>query len=170
VMAHTDRLLRNAEAYAATRFKGALDRRPAIPVAIVTCIDSRIDVYALFGMVAGGANVMRNAGGIVTDDVIRSLAISQRLLGTREVALVHHTDCGMTTFTDEELASEIEADTGQRPPWDIGAFEDVRDDVRRGIHKLAADPFLPYKDSIRGFVYDVFTGALEEISAAPGPR
>ncbi len=141
--------------------------RPVRRVAIVSCMDARLDVHAALGLRSGDAHVIRNAGGAVTDDVIRSLAISQRRLGTREVVLIHHTDCGMLTFTDDELRFEIERDTGIRPPWAAEAFVDLDADVRQSIGRVVSSPFLPHTESVRGFVYDVATGLLREVE--PGP-
>ena len=136
---------------------------PAKKVAVVACMDARIETGRLLGLEEGDAHVIRNAGGVVTDDVIRSLAISQRLLGTTEVVLIHHTDCGMLTFTDDAVKADIERDTGVRPPFALEAFPDLEDDVRQSIRRIQASPFLPHKDSVRGFVYDVKTGRLNEV-------
>ncbi len=137
---------------------------PAKKVSIVACMDARIETGRLLGLEEGDAHVIRNAGGVVTDDVIRSLAISQRLLGTQEIILIHHTDCGMLTFRDDEVKAQIEADTGLRPPFALEAFSDPEDDVRQSIRRIQASPFVPHKDKIRGFVYDVETGRLNEVS------
>ena len=137
---------------------------PAKKVSIVACMDARIETGRLLGLEEGDAHVIRNAGGVVTDDVIRSLAISQRLLGTQEIILIHHTDCGMLTFKDDEVKAQIEADTGFRPPFALEAFSDLEDDVRQSIRRIQASPFVPHKDEIRGFVYDVETGRLNEVS------
>jgi carbonic anhydrase len=158
-----DDLLARNEKYAAT-FPGSAAGRPALHLAVVACMDSRLDVQAALGLAAGDAHVIRNAGGIVTDDVIRSLVISQRLLGTREVVLIHHTDCGMAKFTDDGLKAEIERDTGIRPPWAMEAFTDPDADVLQSIARLKASPFVPFTDSIRGFVFEVETGRLREVS------
>jgi len=136
-------------------------------VAIVACMDARLDVYSLFGLERGQAHVIRNAGGAVTDDAVRSLAISQRLLGTEEVILVHHTDCGMLTFTGDDFARQVEKDTGIRPPWAAEAFSDLEADVRQSMARVHASPFIPRKDSVRGFVYDVATGGLNEVLPEP---
>lgn len=163
-MSATDDLLRSAEAFAdsfAERDRGVSS---GPDVAIVACMDARLDVYDLFDLRPGQAHVIRNAGGAVTDDAIRSLAISQRLLGTREILLVHHTDCGMLTFADDELRRAIERDTGIRPPWAPEAFSDLHGDVRQSIARIRASPFLPHKQ-VRGFVYDVASGRLEEVAA-----
>ena len=158
-----DDLLARNEKYAAT-FPGPAAGRPALHLAVVACMDSRLDVQAALGLAVGDAHVIRNAGGIVTDDVIRSLVISQRLLGTREIVLIHHTDCGMAKFTDDGLKAEIERDTGIRPPWAMEAFTDPDADVLQSIARLKASPFVPFTDSIRGFVFEVETGRLREVS------
>jgi carbonic anhydrase len=163
-MSTTDELLRNAQAYADRFDKGDLPLPPARKVAVVACMDARLDPYAVLGLQEGDAHVIRNAGGVVTDDAIRSLAISQRLLATEEIVLIHHTDCGMLTFSDDELADRLERETGERPAWRAQAFTDVEQDVRESIAKLRASPFLPNKGSIRGFVYDVETGRLGEVA------
>src|SRR6266581_4725108 len=162
-MSVSDELLRNNERYAASFDKGGLPLPPGQHVAVVACMDARLNVYGILGLQEGEAHVIRNAGGVVTDDVIRSLTISQRLLGTREIILIHHTDCGMLTFTDDEVKAQIEADTGIRPPFALEAFGDVDADVRQSIARIKASPFVPSKDSIRGFVYEVETGRLREI-------
>jgi carbonic anhydrase len=166
-MSVTDELLVNAERYAANFDKGALPLPPAKPVAVLACMDARLNPYGLFGLSEGDAHVIRNAGGVVTQDELRSLAISQRLLGTREIILVHHTDCGMLTFTDDELRRSIEADTGVKPAWAAEAFLDLDDDVRQSMARIHADPSIPVKDSVRGFVYDVQTGRLREVGGQP---
>jgi carbonic anhydrase len=137
---------------------------PAKKVAVVACMDARIETGRLLGLEEGDAHVIRNAGGVVTDDVIRSLAISQRLLGTTEIVLVHHTDCGMLTFKDDGLKAQIEEDTGLRPPFALEAFSNPEDDVRQSVRRIEASPFIPHKDNIRGFVYDVETGRLNEVA------
>ncbi len=162
-MSATDDLLANAERYAATFDRGDLPGPPALGVAIVACMDARLDPAALFGLSEGDAHVIRNAGGVVTDEEIRSLAISQHLLGTTEIVLVHHTGCGMLTFTDEDLAARLEAETGARPAWSAHAFADLDTDVREAMARLRESPFLPSKQ-IRGFVYDVTTAALREVA------
>lgn len=138
---------------------------PARRTAVVTCMDARLDVYALLGLSPGDSHVFRNAGGIVTQDVIRSLAVSQRLLGTREILLIHHTDCGMATFTDEEFLAAVERDTGVRPDWEPGSFADAADSVRASMARVQASPFVPHKESVRGFVLDLRTELLEEVRA-----
>jgi carbonic anhydrase len=162
-MSVTDELLANNERYA-DGFTGPLPMPPAKGVAVVACMDARLNVYALLGLEEGQAHVIRNAGGAVTDDGIRSLAISQRLLGTREIILIHHTDCGMLTFTDDDFRAAIQADTGIRPAWSAEAFDDLDTDVRQSIARIKASPFVPHKDSVRGFVFDVATGKLNEVA------
>jgi carbonic anhydrase len=158
----TDALLDNARAYAARFDKGDLPMPPGRHLAIVACMDARLNVYGLLGLTEGDVHVIRNAGGVVTEDVIRSLTISQRLLGTTEIVLIHHTDCGMLTFTDNEFKVAIEADTGLRPTWAAEAFDDPEADVRQSIARIKATQFLPHK-AVRGFVYDVKTGGLREV-------
>lgn len=162
-MSVTDELLRNNEAYAAG-FSGPLPLPPAKQVAVVACMDARINVYGVLGLAEGEAHVIRNAGGVVTEDEIRSLTISQRLLGTKEIILIHHTDCGMVTFTDDAFKADIEKDTGIKPAWESEAFPDAEADVRQSINRIKASPFIPVKDSIRGFVFDVATGRLNEVA------
>ncbi len=163
-MSVTDELVSFANDYAKQFDKGGLPMPPARKVAIVACMDARILPARLFGLEEGDAHVIRNAGGVVTDDEIRSLAISQRLLGTEEIMLVHHTDCGMLTFTDEEFEQALEEDTGERPAWTAESFPDLDENVRQSIARITDSPFIPQKDSVRGFVYDVETGALREVS------
>jgi carbonic anhydrase len=163
-MSPTDELLANNESYAASFSKGDLPVSPARKVAVVACMDARLNVYALLGLQEGDAHVIRNAGGVVTDDAIRSLTISQRLLGTEEIILIHHTGCGMLTFSDDEFKASIEQDTGIKPEWAAEAFADLDDDVRQSINRIKASPFIPRKDSVRGFVYEVETGRLREVS------
>jgi carbonic anhydrase len=163
-MSATDELLANNESYAASFDKGELPLPPAKKVAVVACMDARLNVHALLGLEVGDAHVIRNAGGVVTEDEIRSLAISQRLLGTEEIVLIHHTDCGMLTFTDDGFKADIEADTGIRPSWAAEAFPDLDADVKQSIARIKASPFVPRKDSVRGFVYDVHTGKLREVA------
>jgi carbonic anhydrase len=162
-MSVTDELLANAEAYARGFTKGELPLPPARGVAVLACMDARLNVYGLLGLSEGDAHVIRNAGGVVTADERRSLAISQRLLGTREIILIHHTDCGMLTFTDDALKADILADTGVKPDWAAEAFSDLEGDVRQSIGRILADPFIPHKDQVRGFVYEVETGKLREV-------
>jgi carbonic anhydrase len=164
-MTITDDLLRNAERYAASFDKGSLAMPPAKHVAVVACMDARINPYGLLGLSEGDAHVIRNAGGVVSEDVIRSIAISQRLLGTREIILIHHSDCGMLTFKDDDVKAQIEADTGIRPSFALEAFPDAQKDVVQSMARIAASPFIPHKDQVRGFVYDVKTGRLGEVSA-----
>ncbi len=163
-MSTTDELLANNEPYAAAFTKADLQLPPARKVAVVACMDARLNVYGALGLTEGDAHVIRNAGGVVTDDGIRSLAISQRLLGTEEIILIHHTGCGMLTFTDDDFRSSIEADTGIKPAWAAEAFGDLEGDVRQSIARIKASPFIPRKDSVRGFVYEVETGRLREVS------
>ena len=163
-MSTTDELLANNEAYARAFDKGDLPLAPAKKIAIVACMDARLNVYAALGLGEGDAHVIRNAGGVVTDDEIRSLAISQRLLGTEEVLLIRHTDCGMLTFDDDEFKAAIEQEVGIRPEWAAEAFSDLEADVRQSIARIKASPFIPRKDSIRGFIYEVRTGRLREVA------
>jgi carbonic anhydrase len=158
----TDELLANNARYAES-FSGPLPMPPAKHVAVVACMDARLDVYRILGLNKGEAHVIRNAGGVITDDEIRSLAISQRLLGTNEIILIHHTDCGMLTFTDDEFKKSIQDETGIKPEWAAEAFPDLDEDVRQSIARIKANPFVPNKDSIRGFVFDVATGKLNEV-------
>jgi carbonic anhydrase len=162
-MTVTDRLLENAR-----RYTEAFDRRdaalPPTKVAVVACMDARLDPQALLGLEAGDAHVIRNAGGVITDDAIRSLAISQRLLGTEEIVLIHHTDCGMLKFADDDFRRQVQDDTGVKPPWAAESFTDLEEDVRQSIARIEASPFLPSKQKVRGFVYDVADGALREVS------
>jgi carbonic anhydrase len=160
----TDELLANNESYAAGFDKADLPLPPGKKVAVVACMDARLNVYSALGLQEGDAHVIRNAGGVVTDDGIRSLAISQRLLGTEEIILIHHTDCGMLTFTDDAFKASIEQETGIKPEWAAEAFGDLDADVRQSIARIKASPFIPRKDSIRGFVYEVETGRLREVS------
>jgi carbonic anhydrase len=162
-MSVTDEYLKNNEAYAA-QFSGPLPLPPANHVAVVACMDARLNVYGILGLNEGEAHVIRNAGGVVTDDEIRSLAISQRLLGTTEVILIHHTDCGMLTFTDDAFKRSIQDETGIKPEWAAEAFTDLDEDVRQSIARIKASPFIPRKDAVRGFVFDVATGKLNEVS------
>lgn len=163
-MSVTDEFVANAERYAAGFDKGSLPLPPARRIAVVACMDARLNPYGLLGLTEGDAHVIRNAGGAVTPDVLRSLAISQRLLGTVEIVLIHHTDCGMLTFTDDGFRAGIEAEVGIRPAWAAEAFTDPDADVRQSIARITADPFVPVKDAIRGFVYEVETGRLREVS------
>ena len=162
-MSVTDELLHNNEAYAASFDKGELPLPPGRKIAIVACMDARLNPYGALGLQEGDAHVIRNAGGVVTDDEIRSLAISQRLLGTEEIVLIHHTDCGMLTFTDDDFKRSIQEETGIKPEWAAESFDDVDADVRQSIARIKASPFIPHTDKVRGFVYDVRTGRLREV-------
>ena len=162
-MSATDELLSNNESYAAAFNQGDLPLPPGKKVAVVACMDARLNVYGALGLHEGDAHVIRNAGGVVTDDEIRSLAISQRLLGTEEIILIHHTDCGMLTFTDDDFKKSIQDDTGIKPEWAAEAFPELDADVRQSIARIKASPFIPRKDSVRGFVYEVETGRLREV-------
>ena len=161
-MSVTDELLANNAKYAES-FSGPLPLPPAKHVAVVACMDARLDVHAILGLQEGDAHVIRNAGGVVTEDAIRSLAISQRLLGTDEIILIHHSDCGMLTFTDDGFKQSVQEDTGIRPSWAAEAFPDADADVRQSIARIKANPFVPKKDAVRGFVFDVATGKLNEV-------
>ena len=163
-MSETEGLIKEAVDYP-TRYGDThigLSARPERHVAVVACMDARMDIFALFGLGVGDAHIIRNAGGLITSDAIRSLAISQRFLGTREIVLVHHTGCGLYGFDDEAFATDLEAETGQRPAWKAGGFDDPVEDVRRSIAVIKADPFIPSK-LVRGFVFDVETGGLTEV-------
>ena len=162
-MTVTDELLANAERYAAEFDKGDLPLPPARKVAVVACMDARLNPYGLLGLTEGDAHVIRNAGGVVTADQLRSLAISQRLLGTTEIILIHHTDCGMLTFTDDQFKADIQAELGVKPAWAAEAFGDLDEDVRQSVRRILDDPFIPVKESVRGFVYEVETGRLREV-------
>ncbi|CAB4782632.1 MAG: carbonic anhydrase [Actinobacteria bacterium] len=161
-MSVTDEYLKNNEAYAAN-FSGPLPLPPSRNIAVVACMDARLDVYGILGLGQGESHVIRNAGGVVTDDEIRSLAISQRLLGTKEIILIHHTDCGMLTFTDDEFKAGIQAETGIKPEWAAESFSDLDEDVRQSIKRIKNSPFIPHTDAVRGFVFDVATGKLNEV-------
>ena len=161
-MSVTDELLANNATYAAD-FTGPLPLPPAKHVAVLACMDARLNVYAILGLAEGDAHVIRNAGGVATDDEIRSLAISPRLLGTREIILIHHTDCGMLTFTDDGFKAAIQAETGIKPAWSAEAFPDLDADVRQSVARIKASPFIPHTDQVRGFVFDVATGKLNEV-------
>ena len=163
-MSTTDELLQKAESYAGSFEQGDLPLPPGRKVAILACMDARLNPYGLLGLSEGDAHVIRNAGGVVSDDAIRSLAISQNLLGTEEIMLIHHTDCGMLTFTDDELAEKLEGETGHRPEWRALAFSDLEQDVRGGIERIRSSPFIPRTDRVRGFIYEVETGGLREVS------
>ena len=163
-MSVTDELLRNNERYAESFDKGDLPLPPAKGVAVVACMDARLNIYGMLGLQEGDAHVIRNAGGVITDDEIRSLAISQRLLGTREVILIHHTECGMLTFTDDELKAQIQEEVGIKPHFPMEYFSDLEEDVRQSIARIQASPFIPHRDNVRGFVYEVETGRLREVT------
>jgi carbonic anhydrase len=165
LVSSTDTYVANSEQYAASFDKADLPLPPAKGTAVVACMDARLNVYGVLGLSEGDSHVIRNAGGVVTDDVIRSLTISQRLLGTTEIVLIHHTGCGMLTFHDDDVKAQIEADTGIRPSFALEAFPELDDDVRQSIARIKASPFVPHKDSIRGFVYEVETGKLREVKA-----
>jgi carbonic anhydrase len=162
-MSATDELLRNAQAYAESFDKGDLPVAPAKKVAVVACMDARLSPYALLGLQEGDAHVIRNAGGVITDDAIRSLVISQRLLGTEEIILIHHTGCGMLTFSDDDFRRSLQADVGIKPTWAVETFGDLDGNVRESIARIQASPFIARKDAIRGFVYEVETGRLREV-------
>ncbi|TQF73241.1 carbonic anhydrase [Rhodococcus spelaei] len=164
-MSVTDEYLRNNAEYVKT-FSGPLPLPPSRHVAVLACMDARLDVYRILGLREGDAHVIRNAGGVVTDDEIRSLAISQRLLGTTEIILIHHTDCGMLTFTDDDFKRSIQEDTGIKPAWAAEAFVDLDEDVRQSLRRIEASPFVTATTSLRGFVFDVATGALREVQAS----
>jgi carbonic anhydrase len=163
-MTATDDLLRNNESYSGSFDKGDLPMPPGKKTAVVACMDARLDPARALGLEEGDAHVIRNAGGVVTDDAIRSLAISQRLLGTEEIILIHHTDCGMLTFSDDDFKASIHKDTGIKPSWAAEAFGDLDEDVRQSIARIKASPFIPSKENVRGFVYEVETGRLREVS------
>jgi len=159
----TDELLRNNAAYAQAYTHGALPSRPAKPIAVLTCMDARIDPHRMLGLAEGDAHVIRNAGGVANDDAIRSLVVSQRKLGTREVIVILHTDCGMRTFAEDAFVEELEAETGVRPAWQTTSFNEIEADVRRAVARVRASTFLPHRDAVRGFVYEVETGLLREV-------
>jgi carbonic anhydrase len=163
-MSTTDELLANNERYVASFDKGDLPLPPGKRIAILACMDARLNVYGALGLQEGDAHVIRNAGGVVTDDEIRSLSISQRLLGTEEIILIHHTDCGMLTFKDDEFKAAIQEETGIKPEWAPESFSDLDKDVRQSIARIKASPFIPFRDSVRGFVYEVESGRLREVA------
>jgi carbonic anhydrase len=163
-MSVIDELVQNAESYAESFEKSDLPLPPAKKVAIVACMDARLNPYGLLGLNEGDAHVIRNAGGVVTDDEIRSLSISQRLLGTQEIMLIHHSDCGMLTFSDDDFRQQVQKETGIKPEWAAEAFPDLDEDVRQSIARIKASPFIPNKDNVRGFVYEVETGRLREVT------
>ena len=164
-MSVTDSLLRNNEQFARSFKKGDLPMPPGKHLAVLACMDARLDVHNILGLQEGDAHIIRNAGGVATDDAIRSLVISQRLLGTNEIVLIHHTDCGMVTFKDDEVKGAIEKEVGIRPQFALEAFADAESDVKQSIARIKASPFIPNKSSVRGFVYDVKTGRLSEVNA-----
>ena len=163
-MSATEEALNNNEAYAGAFDKGNLPMPPAKHLAVLACMDARLHVSKILGLEIGDAHIIRNAGGVATDDAIRSLVISQRLLGTREIILIHHTDCGMLTFTDDAVKRQIQDDLGIKPEFALEAFPDLDEDVRQSINRIKASPFIPHKDNIRGFVFSVETGKLREVT------
>ena len=163
-MSVIDELVRNADSYSESFAGGDLPLPPAKRVAVVACMDARLNPYGLLGLHEGDAHVIRNAGGVITDDEIRSLAISQRLLGTEEIMLIHHTDCGMLTFSDDDFRRQVQEETGVKPQWAAEAFDDLEADVRQSIARIKASPFIPKKDQVRGFVYEVERGRLREVA------
>ena len=166
-MSVTDEYLKNDEAYGAS-FAGKLPMPPSKHLAVLACMDARLNVYGMLGLKEGEAHVIRNTGGVATDDTLRSLVISQRLLGTNEIILIHHTDCGMVTFKDDDVKRQIEGEVGIRPSFALEAFPDVEDDVRQSVARIQASPFIPHKSSVRGFVYDVRSGKLSEVKVPVG--
>ncbi|UQX00760.1 carbonic anhydrase [Streptomyces sp. RerS4] len=161
----TDRLVAANRRYAAAFTDPGMDARPVLRVAVVACMDARLDLHKALGLELGDCHTIRNAGGVVTDDTIRSLTISQRALGTRAVILIHHTGCGLESLT-EDFRHELEDEVGQRPAWAVEAFRDVDQDVRQSMQRVRTNPFLLHKDDVRGFVFDVHTGLLREIDPA----
>ncbi len=161
-MSVIDDLLANNDHYAES-YPGPLPLPPSEHLAVIACMDARLDIFGILGLEGGEAHVIRNAGGVVTDDEIRSLTISQRLLGTRSVILIHHTDCGMLTFTDDQFKTAIQQEVGIKPPWAAEAFADLDEDVRQSIARIKTSPFIPHTDDVRGFVFDVATGRLREV-------
>lgn len=162
-MSVTDELLRNNEEYASTFDKGDLPMPPGKQIAVITCMDARLSPYVMLGLQEGDAHVIRNAGGVITDDEIRSLVISQRLLGTHEIMLIQHTDCGMLTFSDDEFKQQIHEEVGMKPHFSMESFSDLDENVRQSIARIKSSPFIPNKESVRGFVYEVETGRLREV-------
>jgi carbonic anhydrase len=162
-MTATDELVQNNERYAASFDKGTLPLPPSQKVAVLACMDARLDVHRILGLEEGAAHVIRNAGGVVTDDAIRSLTISQRLLATEEIILIHHTDCGMLTFSDDEVKGKIMEEIGFKPHFALEAFNNLEDDVRQSMLRIKHSAFLPHRDMVRGFIYDVKTGRLSEV-------
>jgi carbonic anhydrase len=163
-MSITEELLQNNAAYAASFEKGDLPLPPARGLAVVACMDARLDLHKILGLEEGEAHVIRNAGGVITDDEVRSLTISQRLLGTREIVLIHHTDCGMLTFSDDELKTQIHEEIGMKPHFSMESFSDLEEDVRQSIARIQHSPFIQHKESVRGFIYEVETGRLREVN------
>jgi carbonic anhydrase len=163
-MSVTEELLQNNATYAESFEKGDLPLPPARGVAVVACMDARLDVHKILGLEEGDAHVIRNAGGVITDDEVRSLTISQRLLSTREIILIHHTDCGMLTFSDDELKAQIHEEVGMKPHFSMESFSDLEEDVRQSVARIQASPFIPHKESVRGFIYEVETGRLREVN------
>jgi carbonic anhydrase len=163
-----DRLVGNADEWARNFNAGELAVQPKLHLAVVACQDSRLDPQSLLGLGPGEAHYMRNAGGVVTDDMLRSLVISQRFLGTREIILIHHTDCGMLKFKDDDLLDDLQAETGMRPTWAVETFDDLDDDLRQSMRRIQTSPFIPYKENVRGFVYEVETGRLREVKLTEG--
>ena len=162
-MSVTDQLLTNNVSYSESFDKGDLPLPPGKKVAVVACMDARLSPYGALGLEEGDAHVIRNAGGVVTEDEIRSLAISQHLLGTEEIILIHHTDCGMLTFTDDGFRRQLQDQTGVKPPWAAESFSDLDEDVRQSIARIKTSPFVARKESVRGFIYEVETGRLREV-------
>jgi len=162
-------LLLSYNAVYANKFEGPRPLPPSKHVAVVACMDARLDVYRMLGISEGEAHVFRNAGGVITEDAIRSLAISQQLLGTKEIILIHHTDCGMQTFTDDEFKRSIEDETGIKPSWAAESFRDPEEDVRQSIRRIEASPFITRHESLRGFIFDVATGELHEVTPTTSP-
>ena len=165
-MSQTDQLLANNKEYTEAFDKGDLPLPPARKLAVVICMDARLDAYSILGLEPGDAHVIRNAGGVVTDDAIRSLVISQRLLGTQEIIVIQHTECGMLTFRDDDVKDAIQADTGLRPSFALEAFPELEENIRQSLGRIQANPFIPHKDQVRGFVYDCKTGSLNEVHKA----
>ncbi|MBB5934210.1 beta-class carbonic anhydrase [Streptomyces zagrosensis] len=162
-MSVTDVYLANSETYAATASDAYATEPPSKRLAVIACMDARMDIYAMLGLKVGEAHVIRNAGGAVTDDAIRSLVVSQRELQTREVMLIHHTKCGMLGLSDDAFKREIQDETGIRPPWAVEGFERLEEDVRQSVLRVLVNPFVPHKDAVRGFIYDVDARSLYEV-------
>ena len=161
-MSSIDHLVHANAAYAAT-FPGARPVRPKLRLTVITCMDSRLDLFGALGLDIGDAHLIRNAGGIPTDDVLRSLAISQRALGTREVMIIHHSECGMDNFDDDAFRAELEADSGVAPAWRVPGFTDLHEDVRRSVQQVRESAWIPHRDNVRGFVFDVASAKLTEV-------